>query len=61
MVAMALPAVCSVDPAVIRERSMLKVLRFLRNWSLLSIPLGLFIGRFIKVGKGPPLRDEDRR
>ncbi|GJE12581.1 hypothetical protein FOHLNKBM_3631 [Methylobacterium longum] len=40
---------------------MLKVLRFLRGWFLISIPLGLFIGRFIKVGKGPPPRDEDRR
>lgn len=33
---------------------MLKVLRFLRTWFLVSIPLGLFIGRFIKAGKGPP-------
>ncbi|GJE52544.1 hypothetical protein GOFOIKOB_5617 [Methylobacterium tardum] len=39
---------------------MLKVLRFLRNWLLLSIPIGLFVGRFIKAGKGPPLRDEHR-
>lgn len=39
---------------------MLKALRFLRAWFLRSIPLGLFIGRFIKAGKGPP-RDRDRR
>lgn len=40
---------------------MLKALRFLRTWFLMSIPLGLFVGRFIKVGKGPPARDRDRR
>ena len=33
---------------------MLKALRFLRTWFLVSIPLGLFVGRFIKAGKGPP-------
>jgi hypothetical protein len=38
---------------------MLKALRFLRAWFLMSIPLGLFIGRFIKAGKGPP-HDRDR-
>ncbi|CAA2155557.1 MULTISPECIES: hypothetical protein [Methylobacterium] len=40
---------------------MSKPLRFLRNWFLLSIPVGLFVGRFIKAGKGPPLRDDERR
>lgn len=40
---------------------MSKSLRFLRNWFLLSIPVGLFVGRFIKAGKGPPLpKDESR-
>jgi len=34
-------------------------LRFLRTWFLVSIPLGLLIGRFIKAGEGPPR--EDRR
>ncbi|AIQ93961.1 protein of unassigned function [Methylobacterium oryzae CBMB20] len=32
----------------------MKALRFLRIWLLISIPLGLLVGRFIKVGKGPP-------
>ncbi|GJE51173.1 hypothetical protein GOFOIKOB_4228 [Methylobacterium tardum] len=40
---------------------MLKVLRFVRVWFLASIPAALFIGRFIEVGKGPSLRDDDRR
>jgi hypothetical protein len=40
---------------------MLKAMRFLRSWFLMSIPLGLFVGRFIKAGKGLPLRDRDRR
>ncbi|GJE42830.1 hypothetical protein [Methylobacterium soli] len=26
--------------------------RFLRNWFLLSIPVGILIGRFIEAGKG---------
>ena len=40
---------------------MLKVLRFLRGWFLLSIPVGLFVGRYMKAGKGPPLKDDERR
>ncbi|WP_336486724.1 hypothetical protein [Methylobacterium nigriterrae] len=38
------------------------MLRFLRNWFLLSLPLGLFVARFIAVGqrKGA-LRREDER
>ncbi|MDP4004430.1 hypothetical protein [Methylobacterium sp. NEAU K] len=39
---------------------MSKSLRFLRNWFLLSIPVGLFVGKFIKAGKGPLLRDDER-
>ena len=39
----------------------MKALRFLRGWFLLSIPLGLFVGRFIKAGKGPPLPADERR
>lgn len=27
--------------------------RFLRTWFLVSVPLGLLVGRFIKAGKGP--------
>ncbi|GJE40811.1 hypothetical protein QO016_004115 [Methylobacterium persicinum] len=27
---------------------MLKVLRFLRNWLALSVPLGIAIGKFLK-------------
>jgi hypothetical protein len=38
----------------------MKALRFLRTWSLLSIPLGLFVAQFIKAGKGPPIRDDNR-
>lgn len=40
---------------------MLKVLRFLRTWFLLSIPVGVFVGKFIKAGKGLPLRDDKHR
>jgi hypothetical protein len=40
---------------------MLKALRFLRTWFLMSIPLGLFVGKFIKAGKGPSLPDNERR
>lgn len=40
---------------------MLKALRFLRTWFLMSIPLGLVVGRFIKAGKGAPARDSERR
>jgi hypothetical protein len=40
---------------------MLKVLRILRAWLVLSIPLGLLVGRFIRAGKGPRLRDDERR
>ncbi|WP_281408650.1 MULTISPECIES: hypothetical protein [unclassified Methylobacterium] len=40
---------------------MSKSLRFLRNWFLLSIPVGLFVGRFIKAGKGPPMPKDERR
>jgi hypothetical protein len=37
----------------------MKALRFLRTWFLLSIPLGVFVGKFINAGKGPPpLRDD---
>ncbi len=39
----------------------MKAVRFLRTWFLLSVPLGLFIGRFIKAGKGPDLRNDHRR
>lgn len=38
---------------------MRKLLRFLGVWFLVSIPAALFIGRFIKVGKGPPLREDE--
>lgn len=38
----------------------MKALRVLRTWFLVSVPLGLFVGRFIKAGKGPPIRGEDR-
>jgi hypothetical protein len=40
---------------------MLKVVRVLRTWFVLSLPLGLFVGRFIRAGKGPRLRDDERR
>ncbi len=39
----------------------MKALRFLRGWFLVSIPLGLVVGRFIKAGKGPPLPGDDSR
>lgn len=39
---------------------MLKALRFLLSWLVMSIPLGLFVDRFIKAGKGPP-RDWKRQ
>jgi hypothetical protein len=42
------------------ESRTMKALRFLRTWSLLSIPLGLFVAQFIKAGKGPPIRDDNR-
>lgn len=35
----------------------MNTLRFLRTWFLVSIPLGLLIGRFIKAGKGPQRED----
>ncbi|SDN14296.1 hypothetical protein SAMN05216360_10630 [Methylobacterium phyllostachyos] len=37
----------------------MKVLRVLRTWFLVSIPLGLLIGKFIKAGKGPPMRGDE--
>jgi len=61
MVVMALPALWCDDPAAVREWAMVKVLRFVRGWLLLSVPVGIAAGKFIKAGKGPPLRDEDRR
>ena len=39
----------------------MKALRFLRTWFLVSIPLGLFVGKFIKAGKGPSAQGDDRR
>jgi hypothetical protein len=44
-----------------RERHVSKALRFLRTWFLVSIPVGLFVGKFIKAGKGPVPRDDARR
>lgn len=38
----------------------MRALRFLKTWTLVSIPLGLFVAQFIKAGKGPPLRDDNR-
>ncbi|WP_280141627.1 hypothetical protein [Methylobacterium sp. Leaf361] len=38
-----------------------KVLRFVRGWLLVSIPVGIAVGKFIKAGKGPPMRDDERR
>jgi hypothetical protein len=46
---------CDLMQAGFRHRfGPMKALRFLRIWLLISIPLGLSVGRFIKVGKGPP-------
>jgi hypothetical protein len=39
----------------------MKVLRFLRMWFLVSIPLGMVIGRFLKAGEGSPARRGDPR
>jgi len=39
----------------------MKALRILRVWFLVSVPLGLIVGRFIKAGKGPPMRQENDR
>ena len=39
-----------------------KMLRFLRNWFALSVPLGLFLGRFIAVGqRRHTLKDQVRQ
>jgi len=38
----------------------MKVARILKTWFLVSIPLGLFVGKFIKAGKGLPTRSDDR-
>ncbi len=38
----------------------MKVLRFLRAWFLMSVPLGLLVGKIMKAGKGPPARGGDR-
>lgn len=38
----------------------MKALRFLRTWSLVSIPLGLLVAQFMKAGKGPPIVDENQ-
>ena len=35
-------------------------LRFLRNWLLLSIPFGVFVGKFIKAGRGSEPEDPRR-
>lgn len=43
------------------EGRVLRLLRFLRDWFLLSIPVGIFVGKFIKAGRGPDLPDDDRR
>lgn len=40
---------------------MLRTLRFVRMWFLISVPLGLLVGKFIQAGKGPPPGDEPRR
>lgn len=39
---------------------MSKALRFLRNWLLLSVPFGIFVGKFIKAGRGPNPQDPTR-
>lgn len=39
----------------------MKALRILRTWFLVSVPVGLFVGRFIKAGKGPPVRRDEHR
>ena len=39
----------------------MKALRFLRTWFLVSVPLGLVVGKFIKAGKGPPTRGDEPR
>ncbi|GJE10640.1 hypothetical protein FOHLNKBM_1677 [Methylobacterium longum] len=38
-----------------------KAFRFVRTWFLISLPVGLFIGKFIRAGKGSASRDEPRR
>ncbi|GJD93436.1 hypothetical protein OCOJLMKI_0630 [Methylobacterium iners] len=37
------------------------MIKFLLRWAVLSIPLGIAIGKFIKAGKGPSPRDPERR
>jgi hypothetical protein len=45
------------EPASGRSR-VLKVLRFLRNWTLLSLPLGIAVGKFLKGHAREPHRGE---
>ena len=39
---------------------MLKILRFLRNWTLLSIPFGIAVGKFLKWRTREPGHEERR-
>lgn len=54
-------AACPTVPAADQEEAMLKALRFVRTWFLVSVPVGLFIGKFIRAGKGHPPHDRPRR